>query len=485
MVEVSNAIEYLRQNREKLKLVGYFMLILVLAQPLSTMLAEAWSVAHLSREIIQLRLLLGLSHQAISISMLGLFLGFLILMTLDPKKRWQAALLWLGTAIGLIALQAQGLLLGSPNVDLATQFPFLLVGSALGFLIGGGRNLVRIQTAQALEFRRAAKALYLMLAIFTVIGLLELHIQYPPMFKVTPGGVSTVQASSPGPGLATAGLATNVAVAGLFIITLRQFVRYDAEKKFFILGPRASGKSLFLIGAYLEALEQSRDDTSDTPLKPSEDLMSMLEALDRRESEWIVEATGRGELKHLNFQYVHGSVFPTNVQLSAMDYAGEYLDRLPDALTGAIPEEDMDTTLIRLAEGVRQADTLMLVVDTERFVNNEPLDISEYFSILQSTDDKDVIIIATKTDVLAEEFENERGLEPHLYYDEFTEFTNTRLRQSENIDSLITETAGSSIHPVYYQTTVNDNGNRVPMRDDGGSVMTVGFDELLEKIGRI
>lgn len=482
---MSNAIEYLQQNREKLKLVGYFALILVLAQPLSQMLGKAWAGASLSREIIQLRLLVGLGHQAISISMLGLFLGFLILMTIDPKKRWQAALLWLGTGLGLVALQAQGLLLGSPNVDLATQFPFLIVGCALGFLIGGGRSLVEIQTAKALEFRRAAKALYLMLAIFTVIGLLELHVQYPPLLDVSSNGVSMGQVSTQGIGFISDGLATDVAVSGLFIVTLRRFVQYDAEKKFFILGPRASGKSLFLIGAYLEALGQSRNDKSDTPLNPSEDLMSMLEALDRRESEWIVEATGRGELKQLQFQFVHGSVFPTNIQLSAMDYAGEYLDRLPDALTGAIPEEDMDTTLIRLAEGVRDADTLMLVVDTERFINNEPLDISEYFSILQTSDNKDVVIVATKTDVLANKFEEERGLEAHLYYDEFTEFVNTRLRQSENIDSLITETAGTTIHPVYYQTKVNENGNRVPMRDDSGSVMTVGFDELLEKIGRI
>lgn len=485
MVAVSNVIEYLQRNREKLRLVGYFALILISAQPLSTMFGNAWAEADLAREVIQLRLLVGLGHQAISISMLGLFLGFLVLMTIDPKKRWQAALLWLGTGVGLIALQSQGLLLGSPNVNLATQFPFLLVGVALGFLLGGGRKLLEIQTAQALEFRRASKALYLMLAMFTLIGLLELHLQYPSLIDVTRSGVSTGQVSSADFGIDTDGLPTNAAVSALFIVTLRQFVKYDAEKKFFILGPRASGKSLFLIGAYLEALQQSRDDKSDTPLTPSEDLMSMLEALDRRESEWIVESTGRGELKHLMFQYVHGSVFPANIQLSAMDYAGEYLDRLPDALTGALPEEDMDTTLIRLAEGVRSADTLMLVVDTNRFVDNEPLDISEYFSILQSTDNKDVIIIATKTDVLAEDFEDERGLEPHLYYDEFTDFVNTRLRQSENIDSLITETAGSTIHPVYYQTKVDDRGNRVPMRDEGGSVMTVGFDELLDKIGRI
>jgi hypothetical protein len=240
-----------------------------------------------------------------------------------------------------------------------------------------------------------------------------------------------------------------------------------------------------LIGAYLEALERSNDKGSSTPLTPSQDLMSMTEALDRQQSEWIVEATGRGELNQLHFQYVHGSVFPTNIQLFAMDYAGEYLARLPDAITGAIDQGDMDNTLRRLSEGVENANTLILIVDTERFANDEPLDISEYFSILQATEPDGVMIVATKTDVLAEDFEEEQGLEPHLYYDEFKDFVKTRLRQSENVDALVTETAGAEIHPVYYQTTINENGNRVPMRDDSGSVMTVGFDELLEKIGRI
>lgn len=210
----------------------------------------------------------------------------------------------------------------------------------------------------------------------------------------------------------------------------------------------------------------------------------MVEALDRESSEWIVEATGRGELKYLRFTFVDGNIFPMNMELSAMDYAGEYLNRLPDALTGAIDEGEMDNTLRRLTEGIETADTLIFTVDIERFVNNEPLDISEYFSILQAADASDVIIVGTKADYFAEEFEDERGLEPHLYFEEFKQFTNRRLRQSENIDALITETGGKEIHPVYYQTTTNDAGNRVPMRDDSGSPMTVGFDEFLDEIGR-
>lgn len=479
---MSGALEYLQENREKLLLVAYFGLILILAAPLSEMLGSAWEQSNLIEDVIDLRLLAGVSLETFSLVVFGLYLGLLVLMTIDPKKRWQASLLWIGTIVGLLALQSLGLFL--PNVDLIGNFPLLLGGVGFGLVVGGGQKLLELQSLTAIEFRRASKIVFTLMAAFTVIGFLELHIQYPDLITVTRDGITFEPVQSPQFGVNSDGIFQHLVVSGLFIVTLRQFVQYDAEKRFFILGPRASGKSLFLIGSYLEALNRTHEDGNTTPLNPSQDLMSMLEALDRRDSEWIVEATGRGELKSLRFQYVHGSVFPTNVQLSAYDYAGEYLTRLPDGLTGAIEPDEMDTTLLRLVEGIKAADSLMLVVDVERFVNNEPLEISEYFSILQATDNSGVLIIATKADVLADDFEDERGLDAHLYFDEFKEYVSTRLRQSENVDSLLTE-VGGEIHPVYYQTTVNENGNRVPMRDDSGSVMTVGYDDLLDEIGRM
>lgn len=478
----NNIIDYLRQSREKLLLFGYFTLILVLSWPISQMLGNAWWNSHIVRSIFDLRLLFGVGLEPISVAIFGLFVGLLILMTIDPKKRIQAVLLWIGLAISLLGLQARGLFL--PNVSFVASFPWLVGGIAAGLILGGGRDLFKVHTAQAFEFRRASQALFYLLAAFIVVGILELHVRYPDLLNVTSETVELQQIQSPTVGLNDDGLVRNLAFSGLFLVVVRRFVQYDAEKNFFILGPRASGKSLFLIGAYLEALDWSAQDDSDTPLRPTEDLMSMIEALDQNNSEWIVEATGRGELKELGFQYVHGSVFPTNVTLSGVDYAGEYLSRLPDAITGAVPEEDLDTTTQRLRDGVDEADTLMFVVDVERFVDNQPLEISEYFSILQATNGKDVMVIATKADHLAEEFEQEQGLEPHLYFEEFKQYVNTRLRESENVNSLITETSGAEIHPVYYQTTVDENGNRVPMRDSSGSVTTVGFDELLDEVGR-
>ena len=483
---MENILRYLKENGEKVKLLGYFILILILAIPIGEMLEASWyeaqDVGGVSVAIVRLlrfvvfATILDSSHILVSAAVGGVFFGLLILMTIDPKKRWQAFLLWLGLAAGLVA--------AAPQISPGEQAVPFAGGLVLGIVLGGGRKLLEIYDSnQPLEFRRASMGLYLVLVGFIIIGFIELHFQYPGIEipsdePLNPSFISQDLALTN-----TEDLVVNGFVAGLFVVTVRQFVTYDADKNFFILGPRASGKSLFLIGTYLQALERARTDESNTPLAPSQDLMSMLESLDRRDTEWIVEATGRGELKYLSFQYVHGSVFPMNIQVSAMDYAGEYLTVLPDAITGAMGEDEMDNTLRRLKEGVDESDHLIFVVDIERFVNNEPLDIAEYFSILQATDTDNVLLVATKADVIAEEFKEERGLDAHLYFDEFKQFVNQRLRQSENIDSLVAETAGSDIHPVYYQTKVNEQGDRVPMRDENGSVMTVGFDELLEKLG--
>ena len=480
---------YVRQNREKLTLVGYLVAMAVVAWPLAELFAEAWEVTQEDGGVanITIRLLryglfatiLNDSHQTVVAAVFGLYLGLLALMTVDPKKRWQAFLLWLGTGAGLVGLQVQGLVL--PQLSLLEQGPALVLGLGVGLALGGGRRLVELRDTDFLEFRRASRLLFWLLAGFVLVALFEVHVQYPGYRVPSDAALALDQYEVLDRSVAINGdgLLLNVAVAGVFVATIRRFVTYDADAEFFILGPRASGKSLFLIGAYLKALERVRQSSHDTPLEPSQDLMEMLEVLDREETEWLVEATGRAQVNYLSFQYVYGSVFPINVRLSAIDYAGEYLSVLPDAVSGSMPEAEQDETIGRLSTGVREADTLIFVIDIERFVNDEPLEIAEYFSILTATETTDVLLVATKADILAEEF----GKEPHVNMDEFTDFVNDRLRQNENIDALVTETAGSEIHPVYYQTRKNENGNRVPVRDSTGTVVTVGYDRFLDRMG--
>jgi len=477
----SNIVDWLQGNREKLKLLLYFGLIIVLAVPVTGMIGRGWQNATLVESLVRMGKYVGMDLPQFSLVALGLYMAFLTLMTIDQKKRVQAVLLWIATLLTLAGLAIMSVFL--PNVSPIQNSPWLLGGFIIGIALGGGEQLMDIADGHVIEFRRASRGVYYLIATATVVMFLELHLEYPD-FLVTSSTLQIVIPQQFFFRINGAGIVPDLLTSGVFLFVINQFIKYDADHDFFILGPRESGKSLFLIGAYLEAMDRLPENEASTPLNPSPDLISYIDQLERRDAEWIVEATAPGEINVLSFQYVHGSVFPTNVQLSGIDYAGEYLERLPDAITGAMDENDKDATMNRLEEGIEDADTLLLLVDVERFIDNEPLEIRDYFSILNATEDKEALLIATKADHLAEDFSDQRGLQPHRYFDEFKQYTQDRLQENENIRSLVAQVGSVDIHPVYYQTKEDENGDRVPMRDETGSVVTVGFDELLDKLGR-
>ena len=481
---IQNALSLINRSSEKLALFAYFGLIIILSPFLATMMGAGWEEAHLTKLLIDLRHLADLGLGPVTVLFFGGFIGLMILLTLDPKKRWQAVLLWIGTAVALAGLSTMGLFL--PNISFLPNIPWLAVGIVGGMILGGGRRLLQPQTSQALEFRPAARTLFFILSLLALAAFLELHIQYPEFITISSDSIDVDTINPDEFGLQTAGIGQNLFVTVLFVVVLKRFVEYDSNEEFFVLGPQASGKSLLLIGAYLEALNRGRGESGllQTPLEPSRDLAEVIELLDQDRTGWIVEATAAGEIRHLSFQYVHGTVFPKNVQLSSLDYAGEYLSLLPDVLTNAVEEEDVDNNVLTLADEVESCDTLVLVIDVERFVNNEPLEITDYFSILQASRDKRAMVVASKADLLVDDFYEEMGIEPHLAFDEFQSYVENKLRQSEQVDSLIRQCAGADIHPVYYQTTEDDAGQPVPMRDSSGAVITIGFDKLLDELGR-
>lgn len=480
---MSNIQAWFSENREKGFLIGYFVILLGLSYPVSQMVTRGYQQANLIESMLRLRHLADITLTQVSVTAFAFFVGLLVMMTIDRKKRVQAVLLWFGVFVSLIVITSQGL---GPGIgDAAASSLWFIAGFVAGIVVGGGAKLLNVESFQTLEFRRASKGVYVLLSLIVIISFLEFHFTYPSIISVTGDSVSVNIPEDPSLGFNQTNLVLNTVTSGVFLAVVNRFIQYDANKNFFIIGPRASGKSLLLAGAFQEVNERARTNKNATPLNPSADLMEMMDEFDRQQSGWMIEATGRGELNNLAFQYVHGSVFPTNIRVAGADYAGEYLERLPGALTGEISSDEMDTTLERLKEGVEQADTLIIVIDCERFVKNEPLEIAPYFTILQATDDKDALLIATKADYLAEEFEEENHLEPHQYYEEFTDYVNQRLRQNQNINGLATQVGDKPIHPVYYQTKEDSQGNIVPVRDDQGNALTVGFEQLLEKLGGI
>lgn len=478
---MAGPVDAVRENREKVALAGYLLVITVLSVLLAPVLGQAWETGGLPRLLFRVLAAFGFGLGPASSLILGVFLGSLLLMIYDTKKRLQGVLLLGGSLVGMLVLAAQGLLL--PNIDFAATVEWLGIGLLVGLLVGGGRQLVTTTNTSAVELRNASRVVFFVLTTVVVVGTVEYHLQYPLPVAVSPGGQLRLTSLSQPFGIrgSATDIAFNLILAGLFVGTTKRFVQYDAERDFFVVGPKASGKSLLLVGAFLEAQERfSGGEDAAVPLNPSSDLVNLVGKLDQQRDGWFLEATRTQEVKTLRFRYVYGDVFPINVQLTGIDYAGEWLEELPDALLGA--RENPPATLERLAETVSRADTLIFIIDCERYANDESIGIEPYFEIIQAQDDTDIVLVATKADVLAEEFRDDRGINAEQYFDEFAEFVNARLKNNQTIQALVAESEGSTIHPVYYQTRIDENGERVPMRSDG-DVATVGFDRLLERLG--
>jgi len=477
--------EAIQENREKAQLVVYLIVIVVFAWLLSPMLGEAWQRAGLPRRLFYALDAFGFGLEAAATFLMGLFFGSLLLMIYDTKKRLQGVLLFGGSVIGMLLLSSQGLLL--PNIDFGDTLAWLVLGLLGGVLIGGGRQLLSTRGVQAVELRRASKLVFYMLTVMVVVGFLEYHLIYPVPFEFTPNGEFVVNSATQSFGVygSAQSIAFNATLVAGFVVVTKRFVQYDAQRDFLVLGPKASGKSLLLVGAYHEALNRfNGDNEALTAPNPSQDLVSLSEQLNReQEGEWL-SATRRPELEVLDFQYVYGSVFPVNIHLSGLDYAGEWLEEIPDVMLGTRNESEMPNTLLRIDEAVDQADTLILLIDCVRFVNDDPLDIEPYFEILQAADNKDVILVATKADILAEQFREETGLNAEQYFEDFKAFVNDRLGDNQTIQALVAQSGGTDIQPLFYQTRESDDEDqdRVPMRNDG-SIVTVGFDKLLERLG--
>ncbi|WP_253738276.1 hypothetical protein [Halohasta salina] len=475
--------EFLEENGEKVKLGVYFLVVIGVGGMLFSTLGEAWRRAELAKPLIlSLDPLVGVSLEQFAAGMFGLYLGLLALMIADPKKRIQGVLLGFGTAAALVGLLSVGLFI--PNIDFGANIVLIVGGIVAGTILGGGQQLLEVRTADALEFRRAASRLYFVLTGIIVVGMIEYHVTFPQLLAVSDAGVS-VQNVGGSLSFTQSGMFVNGLMSVVFVLTLREFVQYDSSETFFVLGPRASGKSLLLVGKYLAALDDATDRKADTPMNPSGDLMELVSSLDAvgQDAGWEIRSTASADVKDLRFNFTKGRVFPKNVEIESLDYAGEYLDELPNALMSADDEID-NSTLRLLAQRVRDAETLILVIDMERYHRNESLGIEPYFDILDEASGTDVLLVATKCDILAEQFRDERALEAHQYFDEFQEYVNKKLvANDQTVRTLVQNTAGNEIHPVYYQTKVDDAGDRVPMRDPNGNVMTIGFDELLKKVG--
>lgn len=494
------------------KLVLRFVAIIVVSPLLGWMLARAWvpgntiymTVATTLREVLGTNL--SRSLQLVASAGMGLYFGFLTIFILDIKKRVQGALLLLGTALGLVVLTIQGVLLPNLNPGYTPNILAFFVLYVAGLTFDMDKLLSidpsqstlrdpRTENGEVPEFSNAAKGLFVVLAFVIVLSLVQVILAGAfEIFDVV------------------------AAVVGIYL--LYSFIQYEVKSDYMLLGPGQSGKSMAMLGMALTMY-----DFDDVQPDPNSYLQGAIELAGdpHYEDNWPFKQTEG--LKETSFQMLVGDVFPRRMRLVAFDYPGQLLPQVSARVSelsatspldlvpfvgGAqnpVPEVQADGGAITdegnivdiVANNVVEADTLMVVIDCERLVHpnefeggetgaadeqDRSLGIEYYEPILESTDVDNTIITATKADVLVHD--DSLPVDPPEQaggFDGFKRQVNDMLDQRVAVQELKQQLGQSEIHPVFYKTKKED-GEYVPIRDDHHNLIPVGYEQLVDTIRR-
>jgi len=142
---------------------------------------------------------------------------------------------------------------------------------------------------------------------------------------------------------------------------------------------------------------------------------------------------------------------------------------------------------------VIDADTLVLLIDCERLVGAElegaftdpSPKVGALDTIVQETERRRVLLVATKADHLFEEFDyggyNYDLVDDVRGYAAFRRFVTERLREDQSVEYLLQDAGVSQVYPVYF-TTRQHEGRRIPDVDEHGHPERVGFRQVLKQI---
>lgn len=471
------------RGREPRLLLLRFAVMLVTAPVLGWMMSRTWVPGNLvyDRGEQLLGTALGLSGVAalelVGSFGIGVYAALLVLFVVDVKKRIQGMLLAMGSVLVLAVLTASGVFL--PNVEYAAPLNGLglILGFASGLLVEADQlraldpsastfRRPTLDTGDVPEFRHAVAVLFWLVAVVVVGSLAN---------AVVTGVVR----------------AYDVAAAGAFLAMSYRFVRYESETRYVTLGPARAGKSMLTLGLCLELLD------SDGPHPdPNDYLQSGLERvsnLQPGDERWPVPSTPPDDLQVSSFEVIAGYYFPRRLELTALDYAGQHLRRVAELLERG--DERTDGVPAEVAGWIRRSDTLVVLLDVERLVYPEKFQetgvtdgenvswgLDQYATILGNTDPDEVVVVATKCDILVDR----KLVDPpsvHGSYDEFREAVTERLASRPDVRELLELTGCSRINPVYYVTR-RRGSEYVPQLDENGNPMPVGFSHLLAAFRR-
>ncbi len=380
---------------------------------------------------------------------IGFYIGSIFLLYLDRYKRMQAILL----SIGLVSVTSYITRLFTINFNLI----FLILGVFIGGILGN-----RFKFTYRKEVKQAA-------ANITIISVTYVVISYIIFY------VSTADSSN---------FIKDSAVVLIFSYFFGEVMNYKAKgSKIFVLGPAQSGKTLFIAGCYMRALEIAKG-----PIKPSPDL---LELIDQMHKEEIIWPRRTQEISKYQFVYESGSLFPKEMMLRTLDYPGPFIEKIYEYMyikrSPKKGEKDKkygeEIKYETVAKEITKSDKLIFIIDGSKYPNFADMGITQYVKILGKLQENrrnvKPYIVITKSDFFTGDYPNYEN-----DYEGFKQFIESRISNSIFIKELLNE-ASASIYPVFYYTKkINEEGNEnyIPLRDENRNVYTYGFDKFMDDL---
>lgn len=527
------------ERKELVELLAYLVIVGTSLFFVPDLIRRGWfsgDAGHVTRTVLTAGEPYGLSLAVLQAFAVGSFLGLLVVLMADRKKKLHAFLLTFGVlAIGYILIEYLNFV---PRIVAFSTMDYLL---PLGLGVVGGivaclglkvpMQLLDRNHSIDFEFHRGAKiaAYAVIISLFAMLG--ETTVIYPPwndfFDAVTVDGIGAL-------GIRTDYLLGDLLIVSALSWTLHKFVTYDRSTVPLVLGPSGAGKTYFMLGAFFEDRQTNASTTPSRTAVLAQKANKLEETIRTKDAPgWMVESTNSGETELLEYTRESGRLLPHDVSVQSLDYAGENLSGLAAAIEDGmdldevtnddLPDEANIDDVREMQARIEQSDTLLFLLDAKtifgdsrlktdggtisasnskaRMVSDRPADgestepiatsgselgdIAYYEPLLSEYgDDKRIVFALTKADVLDDSYREHYGIDIYnrAEIDRFATLLTEDLRRQYATKDLLNQTRATEVYPVYFRTKLDENNERVPERPSSAPLSPFGFTRLMEDL---
>lgn len=445
---------------EYIKFLSLLAIVSVSIYYLMDIVTRAWNTKLMQTISDMIRLVDPTGISVIMTFIIGFYIGSLILLLFDRKKRAQSIILVIGIIILVGFMMTNFMVKWNPV--------YIIVGVIVGILLGSkGVDLRKVNAKST--FKSASSNISKFSVLYATIALIVVYIA---------------------PNADNSKFIFDLLIVFVFSWFFSMMINYEIKgPKIVILGPEESGKTLFLAGCYKRTV-----DTAEVSTNRNGNLIELM-------SELHVQFPGRTkDIKDYNFTYEVGKIFPRETILSTLDYPGIYLKDIAQYIDNKEKIDDIEDIAIKsrveVSRVVASADMLIFIIDSERYPKFQEMGLDHYLKIVTKLEqigkNIEYHLVVTKSDLFKDGYPNFED-----DYEGFRKFIEEKFIENIFIKELLVGKEEKSFYPVFYYTQKLENPKYDPdmpiskdnkqyentlIHDKYGNVYVYGFDKFMNRL---